>query len=443
MSPSPRSGLPMCRRSVPILAVALAGSLASPGVLAADAGAPPEHSGPCACAVARPTKAKPPFALSVSGYGELAFLFHDHGPDRSGEGGAPPDRRFVFDQVRFVAALEGEIVGGIEFEAEVEFEHGGTGVSMELEYEEYGEFEQEVERGGEIQLEELYVQKEFGEHVSLKAGRFYVAVGQLHAAHRPTDYLGLLRPEGEVTAIPGVWDEMGIELAVKFRPIRAVVQVVDGLDSSGFGSDSWVASGHQQRFELIQARSLAVVGRVDVAPAPGISAGASVYYGDTVGNRPKPDMEGIAAPLLILDGHFSLDVWRIRARGALIWGRLEGAETVSEYNRRLSNELDVPRTAVADQALAAWLDFGVNVLPQALGIHRLEPFGRVERYDTMFRVGPDTFDNPRYDRTVLSAGAAYTYRDAVFARLAWSRRSFGEPSLRPETTLGLTTGFTF
>lgn len=383
------------------------------------------------------------FKLSVKGYGETAFLFHDYGPDQTQEGGAPPDRRFTFDQTRFVVGVEGRLPGALEFEAEVEFEHGGTGAAMELEYEEYGEYEQEVARGGEVVLEELYLKKEFADRLWLKAGRFYVAFGQLFEAHRPTDYSGLLRPESETSVVPGVWDEMGLELGLKLAPLRLILQVVNGLDSTGFSSQYWVASGQQGRFELIQARDLAGVARIDFTPRPGLTAGASAYYGDTTGNRPKPDMADIKAPLLVVDGHFSLDLGRLRARGAMIWGHLTNAEQISECNRRLSNELDVLRSAVADQAFATWLDVGVHVLPGTLKRHRLEVLSRVERFDTMFRVGPNTFDNPRFERTLVSAGLSYTYRDVVMTRLAWSRRSFGSPDLRPETTVGITTGFTF
>ena len=71
----------------------------------------------------------------------------------------------------------------------------GTGAAKELEYEEFGEFESEVEKGGEVIVEELYVEKEFGGRFELKVGRFYVALGQLSYYYRPTDYLASVRSE--------------------------------------------------------------------------------------------------------------------------------------------------------------------------------------------------------------------------------------------------------
>lgn len=39
--------------------------------------------------------------------------------------------------------------------SEIEFEHGGNEVAVEIEAEETGEFEHEIERGGEVALEQL------------------------------------------------------------------------------------------------------------------------------------------------------------------------------------------------------------------------------------------------------------------------------------------------
>lgn len=45
--------------------------------------------------------------------------------------------------------------------SEIEFEHGGTESAIEVEDEEAGEFEKEIERGGEVALEQFWIQKSF------------------------------------------------------------------------------------------------------------------------------------------------------------------------------------------------------------------------------------------------------------------------------------------
>lgn len=45
--------------------------------------------------------------------------------------------------------------------SEIEFEHGGTESAIEIEEEETGEYESEIERGGEVALEQFWLQKSF------------------------------------------------------------------------------------------------------------------------------------------------------------------------------------------------------------------------------------------------------------------------------------------
>lgn len=401
-----------------------------------------------------------PFDLAFSGYGELLFAFHGFGPNQNREGGAQRDARLVFDTTRLVTKLKGRMPLGLEFGAEVEFEHGGTGAELELAYEEFGEFEQEVSHGGEVLVEELYLRKRFGEHLSLTLGRFYVAVGTLPRGHRPTDYLAAGRPEAETSVLPSLWHEMGLQLRAEFERWRLTAQVVNGLDSTGFGSQNWIASGHQTRFELVRASDLAGVGRIDFLPARDVEVGVSAYYGGTSRNRPKPDLVKecddpdpdevascgyVDAPLLLVDLHSTFRAGPLRGTALLLWGRLENAETITQRNSRLSNALEAPRTPVAEEALAAWAELGYDVAP-LLGLgnpHALEPFVRFDYYDTMFDVPAGTFDNPRFERKVLTAGLACTLDDAVALKLDGVHRWFGSSELRPETSVRLGAGFVF
>ncbi len=382
-----------------------------------------------------------PFALEAEGYGQVDFGWHGYGPDQTGQGGSPPDSRLVFDQTRFVLEVEGEADGGWGFEAELEVEHGGTGAALELEFEEFGEYENEIEAGGEVLLEQLFLAKSVNPHVTVKVGRLYVAFGQLYATHSPTDLVAVRRPEAEITLVPATWDEMGLSVELRRPSFELTAQVVNSLDSTGFSSQSWVASGHQRRFEEVRASSLAGVLRADLVAVPGLVAGASAWYGGTTGNRPKDDMAGVFAPLLLVDAHVALERGPLRAKGAVIWGSLSEAPLISEKNRRLSNNLDVLRSPVADQGLAAWVELGVDVLPAE--DHRLEPHLRLQRYDTMFRTDPSVFDNPRFERTVSTAGLAYSTHDAVAASLDVQRRVLGSDEFRPEHSVLLSFGFVY
>ena len=84
----------------------------------------------------------------------------------------------------------------------MEFEHGGAGAALELEFEEFGEFEQEIEKGGEVVVEELAVERKFSDAFRVRLGHFYVAVGHLSHRYHPADFFGSQRSEAETSIIP-------------------------------------------------------------------------------------------------------------------------------------------------------------------------------------------------------------------------------------------------
>ena len=407
-------------------------------------------------------KKRPALKLELGGYADLQFAYYNHGVNQNREGGSQRDSRLTFDTTRLVLELEAGLPDyGLEAEMEVEFEHGGTGSSMELEYEEFGEFEQEVEKGGEVLVEEIYLKKEFSERFSLQVGRFYVAVGTLSAYYRPTDYLGTIRSEAETLIIPNTWDEMGIQGQAKLEGLTLTAQIVNGLDSTAFSSQHWVAGGHQTRFELVRATDLAGVLRADVTHFDDVVFGTSVYYGDTTRNRPKPDLVQacetqddhsvapcgyVSAPLLLVDAHLAVDEGPWRAKAMVMWGYLQNAAAISARNARLSTLLNVLRTPVAEHALAAWAELGFNVGPR-LGLdkdHRLEPFVRFDYADSLFKPRSELFDNQRFTRSIFTVGTSYTLAGVAFAKLDFSHRRLGDSSrFRPENTVRLSTGFSY
>ena len=388
--------------------------------------------------------AKPSFHLE--GYGEMLYSYFDFGPDqKSGPNGSPPDSRATIDITRLALELEVELLKNTELEAEVEFEHGGAGAALELEFEEFGEFEQEIEKGGEVVVEELAVERTFSDAFRVRLGHFYVAVGHLSHRYHPADFFGSQRAEAETSIIPALWHETGAEVSGAFRNWRYQLQLVNGLDATGFSSQNWIVGGHQKRFETIQATNMAWVARLDYQLAPHCVLGISGYRGDSADNRPKPDMEGIDAHVSIVDVHGSLDWGRVRARGLYLYGHLQNAALVSARNRTLSNNLDVLRSPVARAAYAAFVEVGYDILPwlTASSPNRLDLFIRLDAYDSMAAVPDETFDNPRFARRVYIVGANYNMEETVVLKADYAMRRLGAARFNPENTLSLGLGFQF
>lgn len=400
------------------------------------------------------------FSLQVGGYAELTAAYFDHDANQNQPGGARRDDRVELDTTRLVAEVEAMGPGKLELEVEFEFEHGGVGAAREIEYEEFGEFETEVEKGGEIVLEEFVLKKSWGRYQAA-IGRFYVPVGMLSTYYKPTDYLGTIRSEAETTVLPAQWDEMGAMVSAMWPRVRVTAALVNGLDSSGFSSKLWISPGHQGAYESIRARDPALAARVDVDVTRELEVGASGYVGGT-NNRPKPDLirQGCAdedatdevapcgyihAPVVIGDVHARYAGRQLHASAWAMLGHLTQADKISARNARLSNEAGVARTPVGDNALAIAAEVGLDVAPW-LGLcpgRTLEPFARLDYVDTMFRPRADLFDNPRFARLIVGAGVAHRIGRGVIFKADVSRRQFAGDDLRAELTVRASAGVWF
>lgn len=386
--------------------------------------------------------------IKLGGYGEILYRHFDYGPNqRASSTGSLPDSRAEVDVPRFALTLESYFTDDIFLEAEVEFEHLGAGSSLELEYEEFGEYEFESEKGGEVLLEELQITKIFLDEIKLRVGRFYVPVGLLSKAHLPTDYFTSVRPESESQIIPAVWSETGLEVFGKlFGSLNYRAQVVNGLESTGFSSERWIVEGHQDKFEFIKATNLAVALRFDYSGIDNLLFGVSGYYGNTSGNRPKPeDMQGVDGNVSIIDFHTLYNHKDLIARGLFLYGHLENSDIISQRNVSISRNIQTPRTPVAEVAMSYYIEAGYNVLKffdeeTAL---KLFPFGRYEYYNSMEQVTGNVFADPRFKRNLITFGINFFVLPNLVLKADYSMRQVGgfDSIYNDENTFGLSIGF--
>ena len=93
------------------------------------------------------------------GYGEAVASFKDYGINRfyGGNDGNKNQHRNTISIPRFVLALDYKFNAKWLLGAEIEFESGGVGTAYEIENSENGEYETEVEKGGEVALEQFQI----------------------------------------------------------------------------------------------------------------------------------------------------------------------------------------------------------------------------------------------------------------------------------------------
>ena len=223
------------------------------------------------------------------GYGEMLFQHMNHGADRYKDpAGAPRDNRSYISIPRTIFAFDYKFRSDLILSTEVEFEYGGTGAAMELEYDEAGEYEMEIEKGGEVVLEQFHITKRFASWLNVRAGHFIVPVGLTNAHHEPIFFFGTIRPEGETTILPSTWHETGLAVLGTYENLKYEVMIVNGLDPNGFSSSNWIQGGKQGVFEKSVMTSPAYAGRVEYTPIKGLRLGVSGYYNQSAKNASIP-----------------------------------------------------------------------------------------------------------------------------------------------------------
>lgn len=356
--------------------------------------------------------------LHVGGYGEVAMSrnFHSDSYLRYTEPERYKDSRGHgrFDLPHVVIYLGYDFGKGWSMSSEIEFEHGGTESAVEIETEEAGEYETEVERGGEVALEQFYIQKEFMPQLRLRAGMQVVPVGATNAHHEPNQFFGVYRPEGENTIMPCTWHEVSVSLSGTAGKWGYTAMFLPGLDSERFGNQSWIHDGSASPFEFKIANNYAFAARVDNHSVKGLRIGVSGYVGNSFRNTLYPTEstknDGIHGTVSILSADFKYEGHNWLIRGSGDWGHLSDAAHISRFNISMSKNSTSKRQEVASDAVAAGAEAGYDIfglIPRMRAdCQKLYLFGRYDYYDSMAK-------------TANSAPLQWCRRQIVSAGINW------------------------
>ena len=132
----------------------------------------------------QPVMAEP--ATKLGGYGELHVNMLEN--QLTGE------ESNILDLHRFVLFLQHDFTDRLRFNAELEIEHALSG----------------GDAPGEVELEQAYIEYDWAQRHSLKAGVFLVPVGILNETHEPPTFYGVERNPVEKNIIPTTWGEGGL-----------------------------------------------------------------------------------------------------------------------------------------------------------------------------------------------------------------------------------------
>lgn len=371
--------------------------------------------------------------FSLSGYGVINYYNY-------GRFDTDLNIKDKFDAERLNLYLGYSFTDKIKLKTEIEFEHGGTGSTIELDtQEEFGEYEQEVEAGGEVKLEQVHIDFTIQPYFNIRAGRMKLHLNLAQDIDRPTQYFTTHRQEMENEIMPLGWYENGIQFYGTFlNTFRYEVSVTNGLDSSGFSSRGWIKNGHQQRFEMVNGNSFAYSARLDYKFGKNkySYAGISAYINDAAANRPKNDME-YSAYVSLFTAHITYEEGPLRFSAVGLYGDLQNSHIISRKNASLSNKLGVKRTPIGKNALGISADIGYDVLSIFSPNHKqkLYPFVRYEYYDTMYQTEGNVVKKSRWERTAYTFGMNWFIHPNIVYKVHYQTRKLGSDHIDPITSL--------
>jgi hypothetical protein len=290
----------------------------------------------------------PVAGLSIGAYGEFFF-----GAQRNPAAGG--QWQSGFDARRFVLLPVYQITDNIIFNAEIEFEHAGSG------------FDNDDKLHGTAEIEQLWIDFKIVDQFNWRApGIDLLPIGYINQHHEPTQFYSVLRPELYNGLIPSTWKVPGSSVygtiveGLKYQVMVSASQEdfgdsfdartaaktvpplgtpyaagINGLDALGFSNPPL---GDFQQL----SSTMAVSGRLDFAPTfwPGFAGSVSAYYSPNTTPRGAHDDMGNFlghSSLTMFDAEFR---YRVPNTGLEMRGEYVQAWFGNPANLRANNDSD-------------------------------------------------------------------------------------------------------
>jgi hypothetical protein len=321
-----------------------------------------------------PTVSNAQESTTIGGYGEV------HYTNRSGRN-TPAEINFR----RFVVYLAHTFDERLSFRSELEVEdakvEGGSA-------------------GGEVALEQAFLDYRLSDRVTLRTGLVLPPVGIINEIHEPPTFNGVERPAFDHDVLPTTWRELGVGILGTLPLSEGLsyrLYLVNGFKASGFSDEEGIRGGRQEGREASFANP-SLTGRLEWA-RPGLKIGGSFWYGGTTAGDTLLGTGTFDAPVAIVSADARYDRGGLSMRGVVASIRVGDADTINALYG----------SAVGSRITGGYLEAAYNVLPLIASRtkQRLNAFVRHERYDTQAGVPAGTARNPEFARRITTLGLTY------------------------------------
>lgn len=320
-------------------------------------------------------------------------------------------------------------------------------ISMGYRFSEKTQFlaEVEFEHVKELYVEQAFLNHNFNDALSFRAGLMLIPMGIINEYHEPTAYNGVLRPMVDNLIVPTTWREIGAGFTGRFQDIGLKYQLylVNGFSSYGSdGKGTLTGSGYLRNGRQKGAKSFQsapnLSAKVDYYGIRGLKIGLAGYFGDTqsamFNNLDKSDAALMARAdstvvgisMVGLDARYS---WKgFQARAQVIYAKQSNS---SAYNSYTHGDL-------GSAVLGFYYEEAYNILRLTSSTHQLNIFCRYEHYDTHLAVDPGATRQEKYRVNEYVIGLGWKPAEgAVFKIDTRLRKSKTDTSYTPYLNAGI------
>src|SRR5919107_1973960 len=313
-------------------------------------------------------------STTVGGYGEVHYT-NATGPDSPGE----------VNVRRFVLYLAHSFSDRLAFRSELELEdaklEGG-------------------EEGGEVALEQLYLDYLISPAFTLRAGLLLPPVGIVNEIHEPPTFNGVERPLFDRDVLPTTWREIGIGAVGTISGSSGLsyrVYLVNGLRADGFDAVSGIRGGRQEGKEASFANP-SLTGRLEWV-RPGLRVGGSFWYGGSANQDPALGDGSFDNAVALLSADVRYDVGPLMFRGVVANVSIADADQI---NAAYGGD-------VGSRIAGGYVEGACNLLSALApaSAQRLNAFLRYEHYDTQADVPDGVIRDESLARRITTFGLSY------------------------------------
>ncbi len=351
---------------------------------------------------------------TIGGYGELNY-----------NGYLKDSSRNLADARRIVLSVGHKFSDKLSLVTELEVEHGIASAGD----------------GGEVAIEQAYLNYRFNSALNLRAGLFLLPFGFINRNHEPPQYYGVERNFVETLIIPSTLREGGFSLYGDLGGgFSYDVGLTTGYDVSKFGGPDEPLGSIHQELTLARAANLSAFGSLEYKGVPGLTLGAAISSGNSTHSNAAfrndgatPDLSGIKARVTLFDVHARYQFAGFDVRAVYARGSISQAGLVTQAFES-ANEIDGGDRPVVPSAFYGYFVEGAYTFDLG-GDFALSPFVRYERYDTQSKLPFGFESDPANRDKVLTTGVSFRPHPQVVFKADY--RKFFENSANDRINLGV------